>query len=101
MKRANLVNSYNEKVKTIQEVNKEICHNSYIIKITIYVIFCITLNLLIWYHLSYCKVVENELADNKYSEYLMKLFKNRDLQSKSDKKSDENVASKPEAGNAF
>ena len=49
----------------------------------------------------HCKVVENELADNKYSEYLMKLFKNRDLQSKSDKKSDENAASKPEAGNTF
>ena len=45
------------------------------------------------------KVVENELADNKYSEYLMKLFKNRDLQSKKDKKSDENTPSKTETGN--
>ena len=47
------------------------------------------------------KVVENELADNKYSEYLMKLFKNRDLQSKTDKTSDEKVASKTELGKAL
>ena len=62
VKRANFVNSYNEKVKTIHEV------------------------------------VENELADNKYSEYLMKLFKNRDLQSKKDKNPDDKTGGRPDAG---
>ena len=54
----------------------------------------VTFSLLIIY-----KVVENELADNKYSEYLMKLFKNRDLQSKKDKRSDDNTVSKTDTGN--
>ena len=44
------------------------------------------------------QVVENELADNKYSEYLMKLFKNRDLQSNKDKKADEASDGKTDAG---
>lgn len=43
--------------------------------------------------------MENELADNKYSEYLMRLFKNRDLQSKKDKKAGEkSLSSKTETG---